>query len=149
MNKIDYVNKVNELINEGINLNKYIPCDDTIINDLNNFQTFLYRNFKGHKDYKDMYPNSNQPARFFASAKSHKFNSLDDINVKDLKLRPIIDQTNTLTYKASKVISKYLSPLSKNDFVITDTLTFPSLIKSIPIADDEEDVSYDIESPFY
>ena len=148
MNKTDYVNKVNELISKGINLNKYTLCEDTIINDLNNFQAFLYRNFKKHKNYKDMYPNSNQPARFFATAKSHKFNSLADINLKDLKLRPIIDQTNTLTHKAAKIISKYLSPLGKNDFVITDTLTFPSLIKDISRADDEEDVSYDVESLF-
>ena len=68
--------------------------------------------------------------------------------MKDLKLRPIIDQTNTLTHKAAKIISKYLSPLGKNDFVITDTLTFPSVIKDISRADDEEDVSYDVESLF-
>ena len=42
-----------------------------------------------------MRPISNQPARFFATAKTHKFNRIEDINIQDLKLRPIIDQTGT------------------------------------------------------
>ena len=42
-----------------------------------------------------MRPVSNQPARFLATAKTHKFDTTEDINVKDLKLRPIIDQTRT------------------------------------------------------
>ena len=42
-----------------------------------------------------MRPVSNQPARFFANSKTHIFNTIEDIYVKDLKLRPIIDQTGT------------------------------------------------------
>ena len=45
-----------------------------------------------------MRPISNQPARFFATTKTHKFDTIQDINVKDLKLRPIIDQTGTYIY---------------------------------------------------
>ena len=68
-----------------------------------------------------MRPISNQPARFFATAKTHKFKSLEEINVDQLKLRPIIDQTGTSIYNASKVIAKYLKPLAKNEFTISDT----------------------------
>ena len=39
-----------------------------------------------------MMPSCHQPARFFTSAKTHKFENFDDINIKELKLRPIIDQ---------------------------------------------------------
>ena len=35
-----------------------------------------------------MRPVSNQPGRFFATAKTHKFTSLNDITVENLKLRP-------------------------------------------------------------
>ena len=42
-----------------------------------------------------MMPSSHQPARFFTSAKTHKFENFDDINIKELKLRPIIDHTGT------------------------------------------------------
>ena len=73
---------------------------------------------------------SNQPARFLATAKTHKFKSLEKINVDPLKLRPIIDQTGTSIYNASKVIAECLKPLAKNEFTINDTLTFPDLVKN-------------------
>ena len=40
-------------------------------------------------------------------------------------------------YNASKVIAKDLKPLAKNEYRISDTLTFPDLVK---------DVSYDVQS---
>ena len=49
---------------------------------------------------------SDRPARSFATAKTHKFNTIEEINVEHLKLRPIIDQTSTYIYNASKVIAK-------------------------------------------
>ena len=68
-----------------------------------------------------MCPVSNRPARFFATAKKHKFKSLEEINVDQLKLPPIIDQTGTYIYNASKVVAKYLRPLAKNEFTLTGT----------------------------
>ena len=68
-----------------------------------------------------MCPVSNRPVRFFATAKKHKFKSLEEINVDQLKLRPIIDQTGTYIYNASKVVAKYLRPLAKNEFTLTGT----------------------------
>ena len=55
-----------------------------------------------------MRPVSNQPGRFFATAKTHKFPSSNDIAVENLKLCPIIDLTGTYAYKTSKVITNYL-----------------------------------------
>ena len=95
-----------------------------------------------------MSPSSHQPARFFASAKTHKFDNLGDINVNNLKLQPIIDQTGTRYYKTGKVISKYLKPLTKNEFVLNNTQDFPSVLNNVPIPEDEEDVSYNVESLF-
>ena len=61
-----------------------------------------------------MRPVSNQPGRFFATAKTHNFTSLNDITVENLKLLPILDLTMTYTYNTSKVIANYLRRLSKN-----------------------------------
>ena len=61
-----------------------------------------------------MRPVSNQPARFCATAKTHKFDDYSSINVKNLKLRPIIDQSNTFPYDAAKIVSDYLQPLAQN-----------------------------------
>ena len=43
-------------------------------------------------------------------------------NNRDLKLRPIIDQSNTFTYNAARIVSDYLQPLAQNEYVIKDTL---------------------------
>ena len=95
-----------------------------------------------------MCPKSNQPGRFFATAKTHKFGSINDITLDQLKLRPTIDQTGTYIYNVSKVVAKYLRPLSKNKYSIDDTLTFPDLLKNAEESDDYEDVSYNIKSLF-
>ena len=74
-----------------------------------------------------MRPVSNRPARLYASAKTHKFDNINDVNLDQLKFRPIMDQTGT----------------------IKDTLQFPQLLKDLPpLKDDEEYVSYDVESLF-
>ena len=49
------------------------------------------RNFENTEYYKDLWTCKNQLGRFFCTAKMHKFDSLSDITVDNLKLRPIID----------------------------------------------------------
>ena len=68
--------------------------------------------------YYEIRPVSNQPARFFVTAKTHKFKSLEEINVDQIKLCPISDQTGTYLYNPSKVIAKYLKRLAKTEFTI-------------------------------
>ena len=65
-----------------------------------------------------MRPVSNQPGRFFATAITHTFTSLNNITVENLKVRPIIDLTGTYTYNTLKVITNYLRPASKNQYTI-------------------------------
>ena len=95
-----------------------------------------------------MRPISNQPAHFFATAETRKLDTIENINVKDLKLSPIIDQTGTYIYDASKVVAEFLKRLARNKFTISNTLAFPELLKNIENSDDYEDVSYDAESIF-
>ena len=95
-----------------------------------------------------MLPSSHQPARFFTSEKAHEFDNLSDIILNNLKLRPIFDQTGTCYYKTEKFVSKYLKSLAKNESVISNTKEFPSMLNSVPISEDKEDVSYDVESLF-
>ena len=96
-----------------------------------------------------MRPVSNQPGHIYATAKTHRFNSLDDINVNNLKFRPVISQIGTYTYNAVKVIAEYLKPLCSNQYKISDMQEFASLIKyQPPLNDDAEYVSYDVDSLF-
>ena len=64
--------------------------------ELESVQSFLYRHFKDTPYYKQMLPSLNQPARFFDSAKTHKFDNLSDINVTNLKLDQLLTNEDML-----------------------------------------------------
>ena len=125
--------KADNMINEGIQQGKYEWA-----NDKKKFHYFLYRNFKNHPKYSDMKPVLNQPTRFFATMKTHKFDDHSLINLDDLKFRPITDQSNTYTYNTAKTVSDYLQPLAHNNYVIKDTLTFAQIIKNDVLDPDAE-----------
>ena len=145
MDSKKYYEKLETMVNEGIKNGIYKETTDTTLHDLKLFQDFLYRNFKDYKDYEKMRPVSNRPAWLYASAKTHKFDNINDVNLDQLKFRPIMDQTGTYTYNAAQVISNYLKPLCTNEYSIKDTLQFPQLLKDLPPSkDDEEYVSYDV-----
>ena len=49
---------------------------------LKTFKSFLYRNFYGkYEHYEKMLPKSNQPGQLYGAAKTHKFNSIEDITL--------------------------------------------------------------------
>ena len=110
MNKIDYNNIMQKMIDDGIKNKTYEETADSTLKDLKKFQEFVYRNFKDYENYDDMRPVDNQPAKLYGTGKTHKFENLKDITLQNLKYRPIIDQTGTFTFKAAKVISNYLKP---------------------------------------
>ena len=95
-----------------------------------------------------MMPDSHQPARLYGIAKTHKFENYDEITADNIKLRPIMDQSGTMVYNTSQIIAEYLSPLGENNYVIKDTLSFPQILIQNKINQDEEDISYDVESLF-
>ena len=68
-----------------------------------------------------MQPGSNQSARLYETNKTNNFETLEHITLVNLKFRPIIYETGTFTYNATKVISDYLRPLFKNKYSINDT----------------------------
>ena len=110
---------------------------------MKNFQEIIYRNFKYYENYDDMRPVSNQQAKLYDTAKTHKFENLKDIIPKNLNYWAIIDQTGTFIYKAAKVISNYLKPLCQNQYFTSDTQQFEDMLSSLtPLLDDEEDVFF-------
>ena len=119
---------------------------DTAHKDSEKFQSFPYHNFK--PSYSDMKPVSNQSALLLATVKTHKFDDYSSINVKNLKLRPTLDQSNTFNYNGAKIVSDYLQPLAQKEFVIKDALLFAEIIKSYILDPDEKYVSYNLEGLF-
>ena len=136
------------MINEGIQQGKYEVINDTNLEDFKKFDIFLYRNFNIYPSYNDMKSASDEPERFFATTKIHTVDNFYLINVNDLKLRPITDQSNTFTYKATKIVSNYLQPLARKEYVIEDSFSFSKMIKNDTLVPDKEYVFYDVESLF-
>ena len=91
---------------------------------------------------------SSQPARCFATAKTHRFTEIKQININYMKLRPIIDQTGTHLYDCLKAIAEYLQQLGINEYTISYTLFFPDILRENSLDSNEEYVSYDVDSLF-
>ena len=70
MKKSDYVTKLDTMIDDGIIKGTYVETTDNTLKELSRFQDFLYRNFHNYERYKDMKPDSNQPARLYGTAKT-------------------------------------------------------------------------------
>ena len=109
MTRKDSNNKLEAMLNDGISKGMYARTEDTTLRDLRLFQDFLRRHFKDKYDiYEKMIPASHEPGKRYATAKTHKFNSLDDITVDNLKFHPIISNRNIYTQcvKSNIAVSK-------------------------------------------
>ena len=122
MKKSDYVTKLDTMINGDIMNGTFVETTDNTLKELSQFQDFLYRNFHNYERYKDMQPDSNQPARLYGTTKTHKFETLEDITVANLKFRPIINQTTIITSNAAKVILDYFQSAFTSSRLTIDTL---------------------------
>ena len=69
-----------------------------------------------------MLPSSHKLAHFFAAAKIHKLENINDVTIDNLKLRPIIDQTRKSWYRTGKVIQ---FPSTLNNVSLSENETFP------------------------
>ena len=151
MNKSDYQNKMQQMINDRIRDGIYNVAVDNTLDDLKTFKSFLYSSFYGkYEHYEKMLPKSNQPGQLYSSAKTHKFNSIEDITLENLKFHPIIAQSGTYTYNTVQVIAEYLKPLcSDNDYIIRNIQEFPKLLQQQnPLLSNEEYVSHNVKSLF-
>ena len=63
LNKTDYIEKLENMVKEGIDKRTYTLTEDNTVKDLKNFKQILKRNFKGYDKLDDMLPISNQPAK--------------------------------------------------------------------------------------
>ena len=87
-----------------------IKKPDTTLHSLELLQDFLDSNAKDYEDYKKMRPVSNRLAQLYASAKTHTFDNINDVNLDQLKFQPIMDQIGTYADNAAQAIFNYLKP---------------------------------------
>ena len=102
MDKQDYINKSNQLLNQ--NTYKVISKDPTntiknkLINILKGIKT---KTGLGSNTYKSMYPTGCVPPKFYGLPKIHK---------PDTPLRPIVSSCGYVTYGVAKELAKILNP---------------------------------------
>ena len=102
MDRQDYINKANHLLNQ--NTYKVITKDptNTIKNKLINIlKTIKTKSGLGTNTYKSMYPTGCVPPKFYGLPKIHK---------PDTPLRPIVSSCGSVTYGVPKNLLKSLNP---------------------------------------
>ena len=141
MDRQDYINKANQLLNQ--NTYRSIAKDPTssIKNKLINIlkrvknQTGLDSN-----TYKSMYPTGCVPPKFYGLPKIHK---------PDTPLRPIVSSCGSVTYGVAKELAKILKPLvGKSPHHITSTQDFVEQARQIKLEPGECLSSYDVSALF-
>ena len=102
MDRQDYINKANTLLNQ--NTYRNIPQNPT-----NTFKNKLINILKrvksqsglGNLTYKSVYPTGCVPPKFYGLPKIHK---------PDTPLRPIVSSCRSVTYGVAKELAKILNP---------------------------------------
>ena len=78
--KIDYIQKLENMIEDGINKGTYERTDDTTLQDLQIFQDFRTETFTITKTTA-----SYQPTKLYGTAKTHKFKDIKEITKEQIK----------------------------------------------------------------
>ena len=141
MDKQDYINKANQLLNQ--NTYKVISKDPTntiknkLINILKGIKT---KTGLGSNTYKSMYPTGCVPPKFHGLPKIHK---------PDTPLRPIVSSCGSVTYGVAKELAKILKPLvGKSPHHINSTQDFVEQAKHFKLESGECLSSYDVSALF-
>ena len=141
MDRQDYINKANHLLNQ--NTYKSIAKDPTnsiknkVINILKSVKT---KTGLDSNTYKSMYPTGCVPPKFYGLPKIHK---------PDTPLRPIVSSCGSVTYGVAKELAKILKPLvGKSPHHITSTQDFVEQAKHIKLEPGECLSSYDVSALF-
>ena len=141
MDKQDYINKANQLLNQ--NTYKVIPKDPTntiknkLINILKGIKT---KTGLGSNTYKSMYPTGCVPPKSYGLPKIYK---------TDTPLRPIVSSCGSVTYGVAKELAKILKPLvGKSPHHINSTQDFVEQAKHFKLEAGECLSSYDVSALF-
>ena len=141
MDKQDYINKANQLLNQ--NTYKVISKDptNTIKNKLINIPKGIKtKTGLGINTYKSMYPTGCVPPKFYGLPKIHK---------PDTPLRPIVSSCGSVTYGVAKELAKILKPLvGKSPHHINSTQDFVEQAKHFKLEAGECLSSYDVSALF-
>ena len=141
MDRQDYINKANSLLNQ--NTYRAIPWDPT--NPIKNKLISILKRVKNQTGldsltYKSVYPTGCVPPKFYGLPKIHKLN---------IPLRPIVSSCGSVTYGVAKELAKILKPLvGKSSHHINSTQDLVEQVKHITLAPGECLSPHDVSALF-
>ena len=59
LNKTDYIENLENIVRESIDIGRYTLTEDDTFKDLKNFKQFFKQNLKGYNKFHDILPTSN------------------------------------------------------------------------------------------
>ena len=141
MDRQDYINKANHLLNQST----YISITKDPTNSIKNKLINISKRVKtktglDSNTYKSMYPTDCVPPKFYGLPKIHK---------PDTPLRPIVSSCGSVTYGVAKELVKILKPLvGKSPHHITSTQDFVEQARHMKLEPGECLSSYDVSALF-
>ena len=141
MDRQDYINKANHLLNQNTYKTITKNPTNTIKNKLiNMLKTIKTKSGLGTTTYKSMYPTGCVPPKFYGLPKIHK---------PDTPLRPILSSCGSVTYGVAKELAKILKPLvGQSPHHINSTQDFVEQAKHFKLESGECLSSYDVSALF-
>ena len=141
MDRQDYINKANHLLNQDTYKVFTKDPNNTIKNKLINIlKSIKTKTGLGINTYKSMYPTGCVPPKFYGLPKIHK---------PDTPLRPIVSSCGSVTYGVAKELAKILKPLvGKTPHHINSTQDFVEQAKQFKLEPGECLSSYDVSALF-
>ena len=143
MDRPDYDQKINAMLNDNDIYSKLVTKRNPINNITKDVNDFVYQLLLDNKIKQDKYywlhcSKAVMP-RFYGLPKIHKVN---------VPLRPIVSFVNSPTYNISKFLSTIIKPLMTNRFSVKNSIDFIDRIKDVVIEKDDILVSFDVVSLF-
>ena len=127
LDKISYIRAIEEILNDHTKFsNLEIPAGKEI-NYITNLEKKITSDLKLLKDeeiidkatYKNIKPVGSRPGVLYGLGKVHK-----EINNGLPPFRPILSAIGTPTYKLAKFLLPFLTPLTQNEYTVTDSFHF-------------------------
>ena len=127
LDKISYICAIEEILNDHTKFsNLEIPAGKEI-NYITNLEKKITSDLKLLKDeetidkatYKNIKPVGSRPGVLYGLGKVHK-----EINNGLPPFRPILSAIGTPTYKLAKFLLPFLTPLTQNEYTVTDSFHF-------------------------
>ena len=143
MNKQDYVEKMNTILNDVSTFCKMRHSDpfknNLLLEDkLNRFlKKMLDNNYIYEEEYRKLYASGSNPGIMYGLPKIHKTN---------IPLRPVLSSFKTHNYNAAKFLIPYIDKYAKNEYSLSNSYEFFTDLKSFRINKDNFIVSLDITS---